>query len=60
VLTVNLKLQGTSPELETSRPVHLNINTEQNLLSLLKSLRYAEGISAKIDSKVRRKYQNQQ
>lgn len=59
MLTVNLKLKGTSPELETSRPVHLNINTEQNLRSLLKSLRYAEGISAKIDSKVRRHYENQ-
>ena len=58
VLTINLKLQGTSPELETTRPVHLNINTEQNLLSLLKSLRYADGISAKIDKKVRRKYKN--
>ena len=59
MLTVNLQLKGTSPELETTRPVHLNINTEQNLFSLLKSLRYAEGISAKIDRKVRRQYQNQ-
>ncbi|UCB56267.1 MAG: YdbH domain-containing protein, partial [Thiotrichales bacterium] len=50
------KLKGTSPELETTRPVHLNINTEQNLLSLLKSLRFAEGISANIDRKVRQQY----
>ena len=57
MLTINLQLRGTSPELETRRPVHLNINTEQNLLSLLKSLRYAEGISAKIDKKVRRQYE---
>ncbi len=56
MLKVSLKLKGTSPELETERPVHLNINTEQNLLSLLKSLRYAEGISANIDRKVRRQY----
>jgi hypothetical protein len=56
-LTANLQLKGTSPELDTDRPVHLNINTEQNLLSLLKSLRFAEGISAHIDRKVRRQYE---
>ena len=59
-LTVNLQLKGTSPELDTDRPVHLNINTEQNLLSLLKSLRYAQGVSEKIDNKVRRLYEKAQ
>jgi hypothetical protein len=57
VLTVDLKLKGISPELDSSRPVHLNINTEQNLLSLLKSLRYAKGVSDAIDTKVRRQYE---
>jgi hypothetical protein len=57
VLTINLQLKGRSPKLETTRPVHLNINTEQNLISLLKSLRYAEGVSAKIDAKVRQQYE---
>lgn len=57
MLSINLQLKGTSPELDTNRPVHLNINTEQNLLSLLKSLRYAEGVSANIDMKVRRQYE---
>jgi hypothetical protein len=56
-LTVNLQLQGTSPELDTDRPVHLNINTEQNLTALLKSLRFAQGISDRIDDKVRRQYE---
>ncbi|HHJ34351.1 MAG TPA: hypothetical protein ENJ87_01155, partial [Gammaproteobacteria bacterium] len=56
-LAVNLQLKGVSPELDTDRPVHLNINTEQDLLSLLKSLRYAQGISEKIDSRVRRQYE---
>ncbi|MCG6937688.1 MAG: YdbH domain-containing protein [Gammaproteobacteria bacterium] len=59
-LSVKLQLKGTSPELDTKRPVHLNINTEQNLLSLLKSLRYAQGLSEKIDYKVRRIYENNQ
>jgi hypothetical protein len=59
-LTINVQLKGTSPELDTERPVHLNINTEQNLLSLLKSLRFAEGVSANIDRKVRRQYEKNQ
>jgi hypothetical protein len=59
-LTINIQLKGTSPELDTDRPVHLNINTEQNLLSLLKSLRFAEGVSANIDRKVRRQYETNQ
>jgi hypothetical protein len=60
MLKINLQLKGTSPELDTKRPVHLNINTEQNLLSLLKSLRYAEGVSESIDQKVRRQYNKNQ
>jgi len=56
-LTVNLQLKGTSPELDTDRPVHLNINTEQNLITLLKSLRYAQGISDNIDNRVRHQYE---
>jgi len=56
-LTVNLQLQGISPELDTNRPVHLNINTEQNLSTLLKSLRFAQGISDRIDDRVRRQYE---
>ena len=56
MLMINLQLRGTSPELDTKRPVHLNIHTEQNLLSLLKSLRYAESVGASIDQKVRNKY----
>ena len=56
LLVVKLQLEGTSPELDTRRPVHLNINTEQNLLSLLKSLRYAESVGASIEQRIRDKY----
>ena len=57
ILGINLQLKGSSPELDKNRPVHLNVNTEQNLLSLLKSLRYAQGVSDKIDSRVQRQYE---
>lgn len=56
-LTINLQLKGTSPELDTDRPVHLNIDTEQNLIALLKSLRFAQGVSENIDKKVRHQYE---
>lgn len=59
-LTINLALKGISPELDENRPVNLNINTEQNLVSLLKSLRFAQGISDSIDEQVRRMYQQTQ
>ena len=39
-LNLRLELQGKSPKLDAERPVHLNIGTQQNLLSLLKSLHY--------------------
>lgn len=57
LLAISLQLKGISPGLDAKRPVHLNINTEQNLLSLLKSLRYAQGVSEKIDKRVRHQYE---
>ncbi len=43
-LLISLQLQGKSPALSKTRPVHLNINTEQNLLSLVKSLKYNNSV----------------
>jgi hypothetical protein len=59
-LTINLELKGVSPEVDKKRPVVLNINTEQNLVSLLKSLRFAQGVSDNIDDQVRRMYERSQ
>ncbi|MCF6188105.1 MAG: YdbH domain-containing protein, partial [Desulfobulbaceae bacterium] len=57
-LQLGLHLEGKSPRLDTNRPVHLNINTEQNLLSLLKSLRYSTSLTDEIDKEVQQQYQN--
>ncbi len=57
-LQVSLHLEGKSPRLDTNRPVHLNINTEQNLLSLLKSLRYSSSLTDEIDREVEQHYKN--
>lgn len=56
-LTLNFELNGTSPPLQTTRPVHLNINTEQNLISLLKSIRYVDGLNQGLDEQVQKMYQ---
>ncbi len=56
-LLLQMHLEGTSPELETTRPVHVNINLEQNVLSLLRSLRLVEGLNEKLDERVREHYE---
>lgn len=47
-LLAKVRLQGNNPELEGGRPVHLNINLEENILTLLRSLQFADEISRKI------------
>ncbi len=59
-LDLNFHFKGTSPELDARRPVHLNINTSQNLLSLLRSLRYTEEIDTDISRRVEEGYGNGQ
>ena len=53
-LIAQLRLEGRSPRLETDRPVHLNIRAEQNLLSLLQSIRYSQGIPSELEQDMRR------
>ncbi len=51
-LNISLHLQGTSPKVENKRPIHLNINTEQNILSLIESLKYSQGVEKKINKRL--------
>jgi hypothetical protein len=53
-LLAKLRLQGKNPELEGGRPVHLNINLEENILTLLRSLQFADEISRKIGEGIER------
>jgi hypothetical protein len=55
-LLVDIQLQGVSPPLSTTRPVHLNIHTEQNLLSLLKSLRYSNALTRDLDKQLQKRF----
>ncbi len=55
-LDLALHIEGRSPSLDTDRPVHLNINSEQNVLSLLRSLDYSDGLSESLDREIQEHY----
>lgn len=47
-LTLDVHLEGKNPKLSATRPVHLNLNLQQNLLSLIKSLSYSQSIDHRL------------
>jgi hypothetical protein len=51
-LILNLAIRGRSPKLDEKRPVHFNLNLEQNVLQLLRSLRIADDIDSVLDKNV--------
>jgi len=55
-LDLDIGLQGTSPGLQTNRPVHLNIHAEQNLPTLLQSLRFSKGLTEELDKRIKQHY----
>ncbi len=52
---IRLQLKGSNPSFQDGRPVHLNINLEQNLLDLLRSLTIATNIEQAISEKALQK-----
>jgi len=57
-LLMKMQLRGKSPQQYKDRPVHLNLTLDQNILSLLKSLRSVNGVNERIDRKVRQSYKH--
>jgi len=55
-LDLRLAIKGKSPKVDEHRPVHFNLNLQQNVLKLLEGLRYAEGLSEKIDKNVQKHF----
>lgn len=55
-----LALKGMSPKVDKKRPVHFNLNLQQNVLKLLRGLRYAEGLSEDIDRNVQKYFRKQE
>lgn len=55
-LDLDIALKGNSPGLDSNRPVHLNIHAEQNLPTLLQSLRSSKGLTEELDKRVKQHY----
>lgn len=55
LLKMKVQLKGFNPELEGGRPVHLNVDVEDNILTLLRSIRLADEISEKIGEQVQQR-----
>ena len=55
-LTMQLQMKGRSPGLHATRPLHLNLNLDQNILSLIESLRAVDGLNEKIDRAVKQHF----
>jgi hypothetical protein len=53
-LRINIQTKGNSPPLKTNRPVHLNLNTEQNILSLLQSLGYSQNLTNELEQRLQK------
>ena len=60
LLKLNVRIEGSNPELEGGRPVHLNVDVEDNILELLRSLRLADEIGDKIGEQVQQRGQHKQ
>lgn len=53
-MDMKFSIKGISPNVDERRPVHFNLNLQQNVLKLLQGLRYAEGLSSDIDRNVQK------
>ncbi len=53
-LTLAVNLLGSNPEIEGGRPIQLNLNVTQNLLTLLQSLRLSENIERELQRRMQR------
>lgn len=55
-LSLQVHLEGENPDWQAGQPVHLNLNLEENIPALLRSLQ----LSDEITERVRKRYQNTQ
>lgn len=54
LLALKVRIEGSNPELEGGRPVHLNVNIENNVLELLRSLRLADEIGENVGKQLQK------
>lgn len=53
-LTIDARMRGSNPDLDDGRPIHLNLHIENNIHSLLKSLRASEQINGWLERQLDR------
>jgi hypothetical protein len=53
--TMTIKIKGTNPEFQAGRPIELNLNIQQNLLDLMRSLSVSSDIEQMITEKALQK-----
>ncbi len=56
-LKLKVRLKGSNPEFQQGRAVHLNVNVEENVLQLIRSLQLGDVISEKIGERVLKRQQ---
>jgi hypothetical protein len=57
---LQVKLHGYNPDLQQGRPIHFNINVEEDLPALLTSLQLSGQISDRVRQRIQQKIQQQQ
>jgi hypothetical protein len=55
-LALNIELKGRNPDWQQGRPIHLNLNVEENIPKLLRSLQLGDDLSAVIEKRVQEFY----
>lgn len=57
-LLLNIRLEGKNPAVENGRPIHLNLNLEENLPALLASIQLSNHVSETIQQRIRQRFQS--
>jgi hypothetical protein len=55
-LTLRAELKGQNPDWQAGQPIHLNVNLEDNIPTLLRSLQMANELSKEITESIQRRY----
>ena len=54
-VTLHVMLQGANPDWQSGRPVHLNLNVQENIPTLLRSLRLADELGEALGKKLQQR-----
>lgn len=57
-LTLKIRLKGQNPDIEKGRPIHLNVNLEDDIPALLASIQLSGQVSEIIQKRVRERLEN--